>query len=346
MLEAKTVVRNEGFHGQPLTLYADNPVVKILAGWQEPDGELTQQQVSSQEIDDSSFELVARLEYPDEYPTLFLNGQPLVLQSAQASSVQDDMPQIINYFDVGLDIAFVRDGTMSEANFEAGLALMQAIVQQTAHHYDRVRYAGVIYGEYQKTFNDKRVWNSDLDVLSLTDGQFVTEDSFHQIIGQARSMTPFQHNYSDALELGLQYMNRLTWSQEYSFLVLIGNSPPHPDRAEMNTYNLIDRNTEEFYNIRWWGEVMDLTKRVPAHLHLCSIWLHPQYHRPRPEQRDYSRHVWERLGQTFYREINASQASACASALQQAIQTTLPGSVQKLDRETMWPFIAPLKLEG
>lgn len=326
------------FFGQCLTYLAPNETTMQAIIVRSANQQRNQEVVIAAELEVIRQPVTIQYEvrFPQGKPELITNGARLIRYlSPTKVTLPEPLPRLVER-NAPLDMAFLLDGSMARADFERAREFIVRIIDTLAQEKMVVRLACVLYGEYFHTFPDKRTWNSDLEVEVQP---FCSPAEFEQFLSTVKPLTPFEHDYCDALELGLQKVKELQWSANVQHLLLIGNSPPHPTNSERRKYNLYDRTTDEFYNINWSNELEVLKKQ--GHLYLSSVWVEPTEGPPTRSQRRFAESVWRTLGQDCYLH-NPDDKS------HRYFENVIQRSAQKwlsVERVLQLPLLKPLSLD-
>jgi hypothetical protein len=245
-------------------------------------------------VREQPFDVLCEFSFPDSEPMLHANGGRVKkLLPTESLSVPQELPQIIERAEHAAEVAFLLDGSMAAPDFDRARDFILQIVDDLAKEASPVRLGCVIYGEYKREYINGRLWKPDFEVQVRS---FCFPSDFERFVEKARCLNPFDHDYCDALELGLLEISRLDWTACTGHLVLIGNSPPHPSQEQRKQYRLLDAETEEFEGILWKRELKRL--REGRDLHTSSVWIEPtDGPRPTMEQRAYAETVWRELGE-------------------------------------------------
>lgn len=120
----------------------------------------------------------------------------------------------------GIDLAFLLDATLPEAQFDQARALVRAILGGLDECNVPLRLALVAFGDYEAP------GAIDPPRFVVVSHEFTTGRGEFERQLAAQERTPGWDVW-DALEMGLQRAAALRWERARRILVAIGNSPPH-----------------------------------------------------------------------------------------------------------------------
>lgn len=187
-------------------------------------------------------------------------------------------------------VCFVIDGTMTEEQ----ITLAQSFVLSTCDDLYKsgypLRVNHILYGEYRNY-----PLSSQRHAFEVEGGELdVYPELYDRLMDLSASDTFANQDYCDALELGLFKAVRLKWDSPYRYLVVVGNSPPHPTPEEREAYQLLDYTCDEFEpSIEWRQELAALRE---SGVHIYSYLIGKA---PRGAYEGFVKYVWGELDSTY-----------------------------------------------
>jgi serine/threonine protein kinase len=189
------------------------------------------------------------------------------------------------------DLAFLIDGTMAAGSLDLARSFALWVAQGLRDRMP-LRLACVLYGEYRDYPHPphrRRRIPYEIAQLDFC-GYHEFEDYLTNRVPPSAGF--MDQDLADALELGLHTAGKLSWWASLRYLIVVGNSPPHPTGAERERYRLLDFSTGQFRGLDWYEELLGL--RESGLLNIQSYYIEPDI-TPDEEQIDYVEDVWTAL---------------------------------------------------
>jgi len=202
-------------------------------------------------------------------------------------------------------ISYLLDGTMKAENLRVAKDIILDFSRRCEGIGIPIQFGCFVYGEYLKRRD--RLGESSVDNLSLSHRKMPYEYQLKDeeltspnLFSNSKKLEDFlndiqpqpvfeEQDTADALELAFQYVNYIqmynqTWQESQKYLVLVGNSYPHPISKDVHEFGVYDLSTSEFHDISWRDELEELKQTVQ---HRLALWMSnaTAYHR-------FSEHVW------------------------------------------------------
>jgi len=211
-----------------------------------------------------------------------------------------------------IQICFIVDGTLQSYQMPDGtmgneLEQVFNFIYEVAISslFPDTTFACCIYGEHKKFSNNSVYKGHNPFPLDLDFTPFGTLQDLEIFIEEALSFLPSPNfasqDYSDCMELALEKATELSWTSKMRYVVIIGNSPPHPIIEDLKKFDLLDYSVDEFDCTDWLSILNRLHRNK---VHTISYWLDPYVPLPK-NVKEYTRYVWKRLNNgRQYQEIS------------------------------------------
>lgn len=275
----------------------------------------------------------------------------LKIENGQLISARNYTNQDLDLYQVSdtqrlLDLHFIIDGTMSDTEMRDCATIVDYIAGKISQTDYSIMVSYTLYGEYSDyTPMPFHIMNSD-ELM-----RFETPISLIKRLKlQLKSNIGFENKgYSAALELALLQTKAWQWRVKSNrVVILIGVSPPHPNKEAYQDYNLKDLMLEEFntkqYNngaeIPYWSTI---GHNINKSLSLFTIWLRPTDY-PMPQNvYGFISNSWKELDDLKrWRNIDSQESLELqvTEILSRITQTTLPHPI--LTQQIPFPLIKPI----
>ncbi len=203
-----------------------------------------------------------------------------------------DVPSTRVDYPLDTDLLFILDGTMGKPEFDRAKGFIEAVVQFIEQNQRPVRLGLISYGEHP----DYPKWaRSDLAEMP----EPMPFDSVAEFWSYLQYRLPepgkFRvQDYCDALELALWQAATYDWVSRLRYLVVIGNSPPHPPGDLRALYKLLDWTSDQFKADLDWRDILPSLSQKEVRKY--SVWVKPVSELPLTEgMREYASTVWAAL---------------------------------------------------
>jgi len=290
-------------------LYSLGRTVQVIVTFQDAKRALTPVVVFSHQYEaQPQFSFTVQIKKPDanttdvdirDNITVYDHNEILLPNHASPSDNGATVANRVEYeYTRAPHIAFLIDGDLPDNIYDEMVDTVNSIVKYLNNQNPKTRFASVVYGEYDAQFG-KRKWQSEFDTWR-TDS-FVSAELFLQTIEHHPRLNQFSHDYCNALEAGIATLARLPWEiNEPSFVILIGQSPPHPSDAEALDLQLPSHSVEEFDVTHWQDAQSNTTRTIRqgtgySPQYLC-VYLQPPSSPVADAHTSYAMQVWRQFG--------------------------------------------------
>nr|MBN1228686.1 protein kinase [Anaerolineae bacterium] len=204
-----------------------------------------------------------------------------------------------------VDVVFILDGTMGQPESEVARQYLEAFLDVVEEQQYPAQVGLIIYGEHE-----------DYPKADFTDIVNMPGPALLGSVENSRLYLQYRlppaglfrrQDTCDALELALAQAAGFNWQNKVQYLVVVGNSPPHPPGDQREKYELLDWTSDAFgANIDWREATKQLKHRE---IFRRSVWVRPVVEPPMaPGMKSYVEEVWSTLnaapGKRTYPEIS------------------------------------------
>jgi hypothetical protein len=314
------------FYTQPGT-----PFVVIRLAGRSPANPNRAEELGSYRIENPPAEmtLLFTIQHPSPLPIVRI-GNTTLLPMEPEEVRRVGLPGVTQR-NAALDLMFIIDATMLPEDYEQALTFVKSIGAKLDNM--DVRMAAIAYGEHE---HPRGFWDKPPFVtLQIPFGSYAGLEHFLD------QVQPFdlEHDFADALEVGLADAARAAWSDRSRCVVIIGNSPPHGRAKEQEKFGTLNVSTEELTNIDWRVVVKKLKSNGTQ---IATIWVPPTHTSASSNDLKYAQSLWRVIGEFFF-------GAAPDETVHDDLMKKLLGyasSQQTLDGSINWPLIAPWQHKG
>jgi hypothetical protein len=228
-------------------------------------------------------------------------------------------------------IAFLIDGTLHPNDFYRVQTFIETVCHAMSNYESGSDIGAIVYGDYLSPPNNApaiaRNWISDFDTIEVP---FTHPDVFLQRVAQIELQTD-DADYCNALELGLRDLRNLAWNAGLSYVILVGNSPPHPSATDSLSDCLP---AATFANGQNWREMYRLlVRRLAGSLKFYSVWVEPgESRKPSKAEYNFAKQVWRELA-TDHKVISIEESAMILNRIEKE-----HSQHRRLEKPVLLPF--------
>jgi hypothetical protein len=236
--------------------------------------------------------------------TLDVKGEGCTITKRSIDSQKIHIPSfhLENSTFYNINVTFLLDGTMSHDDWYAAQEFIVRVAEKLEVCCSApIKFACIVYTEYSNFVDGRKYYGSRMGRTWPTSNAtptFGTAKKLEHFLHRLNNVFPDEEfNYQDicdAMEDGLKATLLIPSIADIYHVVLVGNSPPHPNFEEFRQYGLLQFTVDEF-DAQHWSIYLEELKQKSVHLSSC--WIETYDLRYEKNLLSYAKEVWYELNE-------------------------------------------------